>query len=354
MKTIFFLTTFSVVVCTLSIANAQNPFSHLIQASSSDATKLIQAYSEPLFKGFGTGLNSGWNNTAETNKLLHSDIRISVNFAQVPTSDQTFDVTRIGLSKNLVLDPSSKTNIAQTYGGTKNTSVATPLMDVKDNSGSTVATFSMPRGQLQYIPAPNIQATIGLIYHTDLTIRTLPTINLGGGAGSVKALGFGIKHDIIQDFASSTEEGDLFPFDLAVAVNYNRITYTNTLNVQPSQGSTPTSGSSTDFANQNLLGKFSGTTFQAIVSKKILFFTPFFALSYQNSNTTLGVFGNYPIPSSNNKYTTITDPVNINENTVSGIRADAGILLKLSVFRIYASVSAGQYLSGNIGFGVGY
>ena len=96
MKKPLFLATFSILASTFTIVKAQNPFSHLIQASAADATRLIQAYTEPLFKGFGTGLNSGWNNTAETEKFLHSDIRFSVDFAQVPTSDQTFDVTKIG------------------------------------------------------------------------------------------------------------------------------------------------------------------------------------------------------------------------------------------------------------------
>jgi hypothetical protein len=343
MKKIPFLAALSILVCTFSIVNAQNPFSHLIQASAADATKLIGAYTEPLFKGFGTGLNAGWNNTAETDQFLHSDVRFSVDFAIVPKSDQTFDVTKIGLSNHLAVDPSSPTNIAPTYGGSK--SGAVPLMDVKDDNGNILATFKMPQGQLSYIPAPDVQATLGLPFHTDVTIRTLPNINLGGGAGAVKAFGFGIKHNIIQDFASSTAEGDLFPFDLAVAVNYNRITYSNTLNVQVDNSS---------FSNQTLLGKFSGTTFQAIFSKKIAFFTPFASLSYQNSNTNLGVFGTYPIANSPGSYTTVTDPVHIQENTLSGMRADVGFQLKLSVFRIYLSVSEGQYLSGNVGFGVGY
>ena len=92
----------------------------LIKSSPGDATKLVQAFAEPLFKGFGVGLNSGWNNTAATKKFLHLDIRITVNVAQVPVSDQTFDVTKLGLSSHLTVDASSPTNIAQTFGGDKN------------------------------------------------------------------------------------------------------------------------------------------------------------------------------------------------------------------------------------------
>ena len=99
-------------------------FDQLIKSSPGDATKLMQAYANPLFKGFGVGLNSGWNNTAAPKKFLHFDIRITANVAQVPTADQSFDVTKIGLSGHLTPDASSTTNIAQTFGG--NTNAALP------------------------------------------------------------------------------------------------------------------------------------------------------------------------------------------------------------------------------------
>src|ERR1700744_5009075 len=81
-------------------ANAQsnNGFDQLIKSSPADVTKLMDAYAEPLFKGFGVGLNSGWNNTAATKKFLHIDLRVTANLAMVPTVDKTFDVTKIGLS----------------------------------------------------------------------------------------------------------------------------------------------------------------------------------------------------------------------------------------------------------------
>jgi hypothetical protein len=326
-----------------------NGFGQLIKSSPADATLLFQNYAEPLFRGLGTGLNSGWNNTAKTKKFLHFDLRITANVAQVPTSDQSFDVTKIGLSNHLQVDPSSTTNMAPTFGGNKNG--ATPLMDIKDNSGSTVGTFNMPNGVIQYVPAPNIQLTIGIFRNTDLTVRTTPTINIGSNSGSVQMIGFGLKHDIIQDFAG---KGKTKPFDLAIAINYNRINYNAPLNVQPDNGTQPASGSSSDFSNQRVNGYFSGTNVQAIISKKLLFFTPFFSVAYQSANTNLGILGNYPITTGSGVYSTVTDPVHINETSISGFRADAGFQLNLLVLRIYASVSEGQYLSANAGIGLGF
>jgi hypothetical protein len=362
MKNIYIFLAVSIFVFIVSTANAQNGngnnnsngngngFDQLIKSSPADATKLMENFAEPLFKGFGIGLNSGWNNTAKTKKFLHFDLRMTANVAQVPTSAQSFDVTKIGLSNHLQVDPSSATNITPTFGGNKN--VTTPLMDIKDNNGNTIGQFNMPNGVVQYIPAPNIQLTIGLLKNTDLTIRTTPTISVGS-AGSVGMIGFGVKHDIIQDFLGKAKV--LKPFDLAIAVNYNRITYSAGINVQPDAGTQPAPGNqSTDFSNQKVKGSFSGVNVQAIISKKLLFFTPFLSVGYQTANTTFDILGNYPVTSSSGYYATITNPVHISETSVSGMRTDVGFQLNLAVFRIFASFSPGQYQSANAGIGFGF
>lgn len=361
MKKLYSLITTVILIAVALGAHAQNNsssdgggFDQLIKSSPADATKLMQAYANPLFKGFGVGLNSGWNNTAATKKFLHFDIRITANVAQVPVSDQSFDVTKIGLSAHLTPDASSTTNIAQTFGGNKD--AANPILRINDDNGAKITTFTMPKAVFGYVPAPNVQFTIGLFKNTDVTVRTTPTINLGTDAGSVSLFGFGVKHDLIQDFAT---KGHPKPFDLAIAVNYNRISYTKGLSVQPDAGSTPAS-SSADFTTQHITATFSGTNVQVIISKRLLFFTPFASVGYQSSNTDFGVFGNYPVtstvPGQGSKYVVITDPVHIVENgTISGMRADAGFQLNLLILRIYASYSVGGgYNSANAGVGLGF
>jgi hypothetical protein len=362
MKKLYTLTIAIILISVSLKVNAQNNnnnsssgFDQLIKSSPADATKLVQNFAEPLFKGFGIGLNSGWNNTAQTKKFLHFDLRITFNVAQVPTSDQSFDVTKIGLSSHVTPDPASTTNIAPTFGGAKNG--PTPLLDIKNDNGVKVASFNLPNGVLQYVPAPDIQLTVGIFKNTDLTIRTIPTLSIGSDVGSVGMIGFGIKHDLIQDFMGKAG-AKLVPFNLAIAVNYNRLTYTKTLNVQPDAGTTAAPGQSSDFSNQSIQAHFTGVNVQAIISKKLLFFTPFLAVAYQTATTHFNVLGNYPVSSTSptqlNQYVTVTNPVTISENSVSGMRADLGFQLNLAVFRIYASYSTGQYQSVNGGIGFGF
>src|SRR6202000_2688050 len=96
------------------------------------------------------------------------------------------------------------------------------------------------------------------------------------------------------DFAG---KGKVKPFDLALAVNYNKISYTKSLSVQPNSGATPAPGQPTnaDFSTQRIDANFSGVNVQAIISKKLLFFTPFASIGYQSASTDFGVKGNYPV-----------------------------------------------------------
>jgi hypothetical protein len=355
MKKISTLLIAIIVLTTTFKATAQDGFSALIKAVPADATKLVGAYGEPLFKGFGLGLNSGWNNTAKTKKLLHFDLRITANVAQVPTSDKTFDVTNIVLSNHVRAEDPSQT-MAPTFAGDKNSN-GIPL-NIYDDKGNKVSQFTTPKGVLSIIPAPQVQLTVGLVKNTDLTVRYIPSIKLGSNTGSVSMYGFGLKHDIIQDFAGKTAK-KLIPFDLAIAFGYSHLNLSIPLTVNPDNGAQPKDGQqSTDFSNQRISGTFNSFMAQAIISKKLLFFTPFLAVGYNTTQTSVGALGNFPVTTGGTilgpTYTTYTDPINIKETSINGLRADVGFQLNLAIFRIYASYSAAQYQSFNGGIGFGF
>jgi hypothetical protein len=355
MKKIYPSLAAAILIFMASGVKAQNGFSALIKAGPADATKLVNAYGEPLFKGIGTGLNSGWYNSAQPKKLLHFDLRISVSASMVPTSDQTFDVTKIGLSNNVRPADASQV-IAPTFGGDKNTQG--PLLNIYDDNGTKVGSFNTPAGKLSFVPAPQVQLTVGLIKNTDLTIRAVPKVSFGSDGASVSMIGFGIRHDIIQDFAGKTAD-KLIPFDLAIALGYSHLNMNIPLTVNPDNGAQPKdSQQSTDFSNQHINGTFNNFMIQAILSKKLLFFTPFLAVGYNTTHTSAGAIGNFPITTGGNinnaTYTTYTNPINIDETSVNGFRADLGFQLTLGFFRIYASYSAAQYSSVNGGIGFGF
>lgn len=159
-------------------------------------------------------------------------------------------------------------------------------------------------------------------------------------------------HDILGKAAT------IVPFDLAVAFGYSRLNLNIPVSVQPSANAQPANAQqSTDFSNQHIEGHFNSFMAQAIISKKLLFFTPFLSVGYNSANTSVGAIGNYPVTSSSligPRYVTYTNPVTINEKSINGMRTDLGFQLNLAVFRIYASYSIAQYSSVNGGIGFGF
>jgi len=322
---------------------AQSDIEGLFKSSQSDAQKLIQAYMNPFFKGMGTGLNSGWNNTAASKKLGRFELRFGLTGAMIPEKDNTFDVTKLGLSSNL--EPSNPALVlSPTIGGTK---IAGPSMTLK-NGGSTVGTFLMPQGaELPFVPAPQLQASIGLIKGLELTLRTMPTIKLGDKAGSVGMTGAGLKINLVRMLAGKKTD-KVLPFDIAAAIGYTKLSYNLPLDVQTSNST---------YTDQVLKAKFTGVNVEAIISKKLAFFTPFASIGYQSAKTTIDLKGTYPFETgaqgANDQYTTIIDPIAISQKDISGLRTNLGFQLHLAFLRVYGSYSLGAYKSFNAGLGLG-
>lgn len=355
MKKLYALSIFGFLTTLAFNAKAQSDdgISALFKGNPSDVNKLIEAYANPMFKGFGNSLNGGWTNTAKTQKFLHVNLRISASATVIPNSQKTFDINSLHLEN---IKPSGS-SIAPTFGGPKTETGIIYTDPITHRSYST----TLPKGVTQYVPAPQIQLTVGLIKYTDVTLRYIPTVKITDDVGKVGMFGFGIKHDIIQDFI---KKGPEKPFDLAVAFGYTRLSYEKALDVQPENNNV---NGSTDFSNQSLVGHFSGINAQAILSKKLLFFTPFISVGYMKSSTDVKLKGNFPfvtgvvanpIPGGDDTptYTTYNNPLSIggSGSGVSGIRGDVGFQLNLTVINIYASVGQGSgYTSGNVGIGFG-
>ncbi len=333
-------------------AHAQGGFSDIIKVSPGDATKLIQAYGDPLFKGFGVGMNSGWTNTAKTKKLLHFELRITASGAFTPNSDKSFDVTKLGLSDGVGPKDPNQT-IAPTIGGERNNDG--PVMNIYDAQHIKVNEFTLPSGKLPVIPSPQVQLTVGLVQNTDVTVRLIPNTKFGTEVGSVNMIGFGLKHDLTQYMFGPAKK--LVPFDLSVLLGYSRLNLDASLNVKPQDGAVhdPTDpNKNNDFSNQHTDAHFTSFLAEVIISKKLLFFTPFLAVGYNTAHANLAAIGNYPVTTNvNGDYSVYTDPININEKTISGFRADIGFQLNLGI-RIFASASLAQYKSVNAGIGFGF
>src|SRR3954467_2823281 len=130
MKKLYSLITLVILLAMAFQVNAQSSssddgISQLFKGGPSDVNKLINAYTNPLFKGFGNSLNGGWTNTAKTQRPLQFVIRVSATASIISDADKTFNINSLGLAN---IKPTGSP-IAPTFGGDENLSTGIKYTD---------------------------------------------------------------------------------------------------------------------------------------------------------------------------------------------------------------------------------
>ncbi|SEQ94412.1 DUF6588 family protein [Pedobacter rhizosphaerae] len=316
---------------------AQQDVGDLFVSGPADATKLINAYFDPLYKGLGVGLSDGWNNTARSKGFLKFEVRVSASAAFVPQSARSYDVNTLGL--NNIKPALGSSSIGPTAFGNDQEG---GRMEVYTSAGiPTGKFFNLPQGLgFHVVPAAQIQATLGLPKNIDISLRAMPKIKLGSDLGSLSMIGFGAKIELLPLFMGKSEK--LIPVDIALAGGFTQYKYTLPLDIDNTANS-----------NQRIDAKFNGVNFDAIVSKKLLFFTPFASVGYQTSKTNLKALGTYKFATGATSSTTYTDPVSVNKTDIDGLRGSLGFQLKFGFFKFYGSYTAAKYSMVNAGIGLG-
>jgi len=321
---------------------AQQDVGDLFKSGPADATKLIDAYMNPLFKGLGVGLNSGWHNTAKTKNFLRFDLRFTGTAAFAPTKDQSYNAGNLGLQN--IKPATGQNGIGPTALGDDNEG---STMDILVNGLPSGKTFKLPQGSgIHFAPSPQVQLTVGLPKNIDISLRLVPSIKLGDDAGKINMFGIGAKIELLPLIMGKSDK--LIPFDLALALGLTRLNYNLPLDVNNGK-----------YTNQEIDIKINGFSAEAIISKRILFFTPFASVGYNSSNSTLKALGSYdfdsPTIGNPNNQQTFTDPVNLKNSEINGLKASLGFQLNLAFLRVYGSYTAAQYsyVNAGIGFGIG-
>ena len=292
-----------------------------LESGADNATALTQAYLKPLPTGLATTLNSGWNTKAAATKTLGFSIQVRAAVAQVPTGFQTFDASTLNLQNVNVSGTSSNT-----ISGAKGSGQT--ISDTGNNFS-----FQLPGGSgFEYVPTAMIQANVGLIKGTDVTVRYIPETDLGS-YGNLSLIGAGLKHNLNQWIPG----GKLLPVDLSVMAAFSTIDLNADLNFNGGTDQVVETSTNTFVVN-------------ALVGKALPFVSAYAGVGYQTGSFELNMLGNYDIGGGQ----TLTDPVSYSDDSQAGVHALAGIQLKIAILRIYAEVTAAEFMTANAGIGIGF
>ena len=273
--------------------------------------KLIEAYFSPMAESFGTGLNSGWYNTARPHSLGGFDLTFTINTVIIPNSAETFNIEDAG---------------GGTFNSTKDK--ASTIFGSSDVTAMTYnnTDFDMPGGfKTPAIPLPMIQAGIGLIKNTAIDIRYMPMLNVGDNI-NVNLFGVGIKHDLLQWIPGI---GNAIPMSLSFQGGYT------SLNTE------------LKIAGQKVSLQTKATTVNLVASKKILMITGYIGLGYNSASTTFMTDANFDLGGIQ-----FEEKLEVDFISNKNLRKNIGLRLNLTLVTIQADYTFADYPTATLGVGV--
>jgi hypothetical protein len=326
---------------------------NIMAAGPNDAKQLLQPYIAPAANAFGAALGSGWYNTADVHKLGGFDITFTINAAMIPSKYESFVIDEGELTSLRLNDPAQSTSPTIAGSGENG-----PQIDY-NIPGFTGKAFDMPSGlNTRFVPAPMIQAGVGLIKGTEVIGRFMPNIKMSGN--EIGYWGLGGKHDIKQWIPGLKKAPVL---QLAIMYGYTKLHTNVVMNVRPDDinaGGLPGADAS-DWDNQQMVMRTRCHTGSLIIGAKLPVVSFYGGLGFISTKTNLKFEGDYPYVGLDVDDVTvivqpITDPIDMEiknkDGKVTKPRINAGIRLKMAVVTLHFDYSWANYsvMSAGLGF----
>ena len=331
------------LLLSITSTNAQlfDGIENILLTSTEDARILAEGYTAPLGKTLTYALNSGWATSAKTHKKLGFGLTIGGAAPFVPSADKVFTPT--GLTSLSVPSGSLPTVFGEAGDQELNFSFSESVLG---NEVEYDGPLSFPGGlkdelPLGTVPAPIVQASVGVVFDTDLLIRFIPTIEMQGSKFSLT--GFGLKHNIMQYFGPL----DKLPLNVSVLAAISKASFEYDLSDSSFGGNS---------SNRKMTFEADTFTVQALASIDLPVVSAFAGLGYNAGDSQFDVSGDYsidyeiaglPTPISR----VLEDPISI-ASEASGVMGIVGARLNLLFLKIFANYTIQEYntLTAGISF----
>ena len=331
---------------------------NLFDGGVNDGVEILKAYMTPWANAFGADLNGGWYNSAKPHKLGGFDITFTTNVSVIPGDAKTYDLSSLAFEKLSVAGGSG--TMAQTVAGSRDEG---PVLEYVENGPLgpvTIASFAAPPGTgLGFVPAPMIQASVGLPKGTEITGRFFPNFNIPKTDASIGMWGVGLKHSIKQWIPGMK----LIPVGISVFGAYTQLNSSLGFSLEPLSYANLTQYTAADFVGQEVDFAVKAYNVNLLVSTAIPVFNVFGGIGYSNTKTMIDVAGNIPIPAFDPTIDQSAPVVrdqdvhtipSIEIEHKSGLRLSAGFRLKLAVLTIHGEYTRADYSVYTAGIGLSF
>jgi hypothetical protein len=312
-----------------------------ILIAADDASKITESYINPVIKGLLYDMNAGWYTTAKVHKKFGFDITINANLAIVPSADQFFDFNQADYQ---YLETANGESTLPTIMSEDDSQT---IIDVSVPLGGDlykVGSFEMPGGiaddlPLNAVPAPMVQAGLGLPFKTDLKVRMVPTLNFDDEV-EASLLGLGLQHDLTQYLGPI----DKLPLSVSILGAFTNMKVSYLIEDDSTDDDVTVTNGEAEF-------KMDAFTIQALASLDFKIITIYGGIGYNSGKATAKLKGDYELEyeiqdGSGNVITTstetVSDPINLDFNA-NGVRASLGTRINIAFFKIFGEYTIQEY-----------
>ena len=306
----------------------QENVTEFLHMGVADAKIMSEVYLRPYGEMLGKSLNGGWYNSAGVHKLGGFDITFGVNMAMVPASGKNFDVSTLNFNTDLQVKNGSL-SIAPTAAGEMPENLR-PIMQL---NGKDVLT--MPNGTgFDKLPAPMAQVSVGLPFHSEVSVRFIPSTSLGD-AGKINLYGFGVKHSI-KEYLPFLKHA---PFmRTSIMLGYTSMGSDVSVEAYKENGNAVGSNQSLDISS-------SAFTSRLLVGVNIPVLSVYTGVGYGSTNSDFALKGDYGSLGDN--------PFTLGYTT-NGFDFNAGLRLRFGFIAIHGDYTFGDYSMVSAGIGLNF
>jgi len=281
-----------------------------------------KAYISPWVTSFGTCLNTGLYQSAKVMKPFLFGITINSMLAFVPDEDKAFTAyspTFEYEGNTYYLYNEQELETATVFGNKGKT--FTLNNDIPVDTGDL--DLKMPNGGgITAVPLLIPQVSVGLPAGNEIMLRIFPKIKISDDIGELSFWGVGLKHSISQYIP-------LVPIDLAVQAVYQQL-------------------------NAGDIIEISSMAVNAHISKKLLMWTLYGGLGYENSNMSVKYDGTAYSVDENDVLQAVPDKIEFDIEGKNEFRVTAGLRYSIALIKIYADYTLSKYNVLNIGLGLSF
>ena len=362
--------TLAILMAPLTLQAQLPTLDFIIGGASNDAKLLLTEYMRPYANIMGANLNAGWYNTAKPHKLGGFDLTITGSVAFAPVTALSYNLDDLTELQAEVVGATGSDNLAPTVAGNMESlpelvyteTVINPFTEIPETF--EIARVQHPNGiDINFLPLPMAQLSVGLIKGTDVSLRYVPDIAIGD-YGEIGVFGIGGRHSVSQWIPVLKR---LKFINIAVQGGYTKVGAMANLDIQPGDVEVdPFAGdpNAPDWNDQFLNMNLSGWTVNLIASQSIPVITVYEGIGFASSAVDLALLGSYPVNTvvaeegadfGKTTYTVISDPIEEFEvGSGRNLRLNAGLRIKLGILTLHYDFTRTLYNTHTAGLGISF